>query len=176
MNNALLVIDDNEIFNQILVELLIHHGIDAHGACTPETGLTLAQEILPQRIVLDLNLGSVSGLTLIPKLLDINPLCKIVLLTGYASIVTAVEAIKLGAIQYLTKPVSISTLLAAFESEIPNPTQPMDPTPLSVDRLTYEHIQRVLHEQKGNISSTARALKMHRRTLQRKLAKNPVQP
>jgi len=168
----MLVIDDDEIFNQVLVQSLVRHGIEAQGACTPEAALALAQEILPQRVILDLNLGGISGLTLIPRLLDINPLCQIVLLTGYASIATAVEAIKLGAIQYLTKPVNIPTILAAFEAAPPLLDQ--HTTPLSVDRLTYEHIQRVLHENGGNVSSTARALKMHRRTLQRKLSKRPV--
>jgi two-component system response regulator RegA len=113
--------------------------------------------------------------TLIPQLLAINADCRIVVLTGYASIATAVDAIKLGAIQYLAKPVEIEAILAAFETDDGPDLETAAPDePLSVDRLEWEHIQRVLNENDGNISATARALKMHRRTLQRKLSKRPV--
>jgi two-component system response regulator RegA len=126
-------------------------------------------------VVLDLNLNGSSGLALIPQLLAINPACRIVVLTGYASITTAVDAIKLGAVQYLAKPVEIEAILAAFESDDDPDLDLVAPDePLSVDRLEWEHIQRVLNENDGNISATARALKMHRRTLQRKLSKRPV--
>lgn len=97
------------------------------------------------------------------------------MLTGYASITTAVDAVKLGAIQYLAKPVEIEAILTAFDDDgPPDVDSAASDEPLSVDRLEWEHIQRVLHENDGNISATARALKMHRRTLQRKLAKRPV--
>jgi two-component system response regulator RegA len=96
-------------------------------------------------------------------------------LTGYASITTAVDAVKLGAVQYLAKPVEVEAILAAFEDDNgPDFDLPASDKPLSVDRLEWEHIQRVLNENEGNISATARALKMHRRTLQRKLSKHPV--
>jgi two-component system response regulator RegA len=126
-------------------------------------------------VVLDLNLNGSSGLALIPQLLAINADCRIVVLTGYASIATAVDAIKLGAVQYLAKPVEIEAILAAFETDdVPDLETAAPDEPLSVDRLEWEHIQRVLNENDGNISATARALKMHRRTLQRKLSKRPV--
>jgi two-component system response regulator RegA len=126
-------------------------------------------------VVLDLNLGGSSGLALVEPLLRLNPDCRIVVLTGYASIATAVDAIKLGAIQYLSKPVAVETILGAFDSDDqPNVEDSPVAEPLSVDRLEWEHIQRVLRENDGNISATARALRMHRRTLQRKLAKRPV--
>ena len=96
------------------------------------------------------------------------------MLTGFASIATAVEAIKLGATHYLAKPVDADQIIAAFEREGGDAEAPVTPQPLSVDRLEWEHIQRVLAENQGNISATARALKMHRRTLQRKLGKHPV--
>ena len=104
------------------------------------------------------------------------------MLTGYASITTAVDAIKLGAVQYLAKPVDVATLLAAFDhaleagesSPAPSTLAAIPQAPMSVDRIEWEHIQRVLREYKGNISATARALNMHRRTLQRKLLKRPV--
>ena len=141
----------------------------------PAQALVLARQQMPDGIVLDLNLNGASGLSLIGPLLEINPACRIVVLTGYASIATAVDAIKLGAVQYLAKPVEVAAILAAFDEKEDSPRENLaGAVPLSVDRLEWEHIQRILHENDGNISATARALKMHRRTLQRKLAKRPV--
>jgi two-component system response regulator RegA len=172
----ILVIDDDETFNSVLTRALLRRGLVAEGATDPTTALARAQRNPPDRAVLDLNLAGSSGLALIGPLLVINPACRIVVLTGYASIATAVDAIKLGAVQYLAKPVEVDAIIAAFDAP-PRPTsdeQPMAVEPLSVDRLEWEHIQRVLHEHDGNVSATARALKMHRRTLQRKLSKRPV--
>lgn len=174
MNPLTLVIDDDPSFNAILVRTLERRGHPAQGALTPADALMLAQATGAGRVVLDLNLGGSSGLALIPELLAINADCRIVVLTGYASIATAVDAVKLGAIQYLAKPVEIEAILAAFDDDGPDFDMPAPDEPLSVDRLEWEHIQRVLNENDGNISATARALKMHRRTLQRKLAKRPV--
>jgi len=172
----LLVIDDDETFNAVLTRALLRRGYEACGARDAEQALELARQTPPAAVVLDLNLGSVSGLTLIRPLLEIAPDCRIVVLTGYASIATAVEAIKLGATQYFAKPVEVEAIVAAFAAVSSAPTVDAAPPsdPLSVNRLEWEHIQRVLHEHEGNISSTARALKMHRRTLQRKLAKRPM--
>lgn len=137
--------------------------------------MALARETNVRHVVLDLNLNGSSGLALIPELLANNPDCRIVVLTGYASIATAVDAVKLGAVQYLAKPVEIEAILSAFEEDDgPDFDLPVSEELLSVDRLEWEHIQRVLYEHDGNVSATARALKMHRRTLQRKLAKRPV--
>ena len=156
MPEATLIIDDDPTFNAVLVRTLERRG---H----------------PARVVLDLNLNGSSGLALIPRLLAINPDCRVVVLTGYASIATAVDAIKLGAVQYLAKPVEIEAILGAFENDDePDLDMAAPDEPMSVDRLEWEHIQRVLNENEGNISATARALKMHRRTLQRKLLKRPV--
>lgn len=175
MREATLIIEDDPNFNAILVRTLERRGYPARGAGDPASALALAREIAPFRVVLDLNLNGSSGLALIPELLAISPGCRIVVLTGYASIATAVDAIKLGAVQYLAKPVEIEAILAAFEDdEGPDFDLPASDEPLSVDRLEWEHIQRVLNENDGNISATARALKMHRRTLQRKLSKRPV--
>ena len=175
MTPLTLIIDDDPGFNAILVRTLERRGHPASGALDPATALAFVRQHQPQRIVLDLNLNGSSGLALIPELLAVNPACRIVVLTGYASITTAVDAIKLGAIQYLAKPVEVDAILGAFENdEGPDLDLPAPDTPLSVDRLEWEHIQRVLNENEGNISATARALKMHRRTLQRKLAKHPV--
>ena len=175
MPETTLIIDDDAIFNAVLVRTLERRGHPARGAADPVAALAVAAEISPVRVVLDLNLNGSSGLALIPQLLAINPACRIVVLTGYASITTAVDAIKLGAVQYLAKPVEIEAILAAFESDDDPDLDMVAPDePLSVDRLEWEHIQRVLNEHDGNISATARALKMHRRTLQRKLSKRPV--
>jgi len=174
MNRPILVIDDNASFNAILVRSLNRRGQLAEGALDAENALSSAERLQPERVILDLNLGGNSGLALIPKLLAIEPECRIVVLTGYASITTAVEAIKLGAVQYLAKPVEVEAILAAFDDGEITPDEGSLDEPLSVDRMTWEHIQRVLNEHEGNISATARALKMHRRTLQRKLMKRPA--
>lgn len=176
MSEAILIIDDDATFNGVLTRALGRRGHSARGATSPGEALSLARETQAARVVLDLNLGGSSGLALIPELLTINPDCRIVVLTGYASIATAVDAIKLGAVQYLAKPVEVEAILTAFADTDPAEDEDFvtPDEPLSVDRLEWEHIQRVLHENEGNISATARALKMHRRTLQRKLAKRPV--
>ena len=114
MSDAILIIDDDETFNGVLVRAFARRKLAARGATTPEEALELAAALPPERVVLDLNLNGHSGLTLIPKLLALNPDCRIVVLTGYASIATAVDAIKLGAVQYLAKPVELEAILAAF--------------------------------------------------------------
>jgi two-component system response regulator RegA len=143
--------------------------------------MAVVQAEAPGWVVLDLNLDGASGLALIPRLArKAMPACRIVVLTGYASITTAVDAIKLGAVQYLAKPVDVDTLLRAFghtlqaDASASAMAAPIAAVPMSVDRMEWEHIQRVLREHKGNISATARALNMHRRTLQRKLLKRPA--
>lgn len=95
-------------------------------------------------------------------------------LTGYASIATAVEAVKLGAVNYLAKPASVDDILNALGQVAANPGQDVTAQPMSLKRVSWEHLQRVLAEHDGNVSATARALNMHRRTLQRMLAKRPV--
>jgi two-component system response regulator RegA len=171
----ILVIDDDEIFNGVLTRALNRRGLTAVGAGDGDAALRQARREPPDRVVLDLNLAGSSGLALIEPLLAINRQCRIVVLTGYASIATAVDAIKLGAVQYLAKPVDVDAILAAFEvGRQPRGAELPALQPLSVERLEWEHIQRVLHEHEGNVSATARALKMHRRTLQRKLSKRPV--
>ena len=175
MNALTLIIDDDPSFNAILVRTLERRGYPAQGVHDALAALAVAQAARPPRIVLDLNLNGSSGLALIPQLLAIDPACRTVVATAYASIATAVDAVKLGAIQYLAKPVEIEAILSAFDDDDgPDFDLPASDEPLSVDRLEWEHIQRVLNENDGNISATARALKMHRRTLQRKLAKRPV--
>jgi two-component system response regulator RegA len=176
MTIPILVIDDDVTFNAVLSRALSRRGFEVSSAVDAGNALLDAMARPPAAVVLDLNLGSSSGLSLVRPLLECSPGCRIVVLTGYASITTAVEAIKLGATQYFAKPVEIEAIIAAFEMNPAAGEGEVAPSsnPLSVSRLEWEHIQRVLHEHDGNISSTARALKMHRRTLQRKLAKRPV--
>jgi len=128
--------------------------------------------------IVDLKLAEESGLNLIPVLKEANTQIKIVMLSAYASVPTVVEAIKLGADNYLCKPANTEEILKAlFEDEtdenLPHELADIE-SPLSVQRLEWEHIQRILRENNGNISAAAKALGMHRRTLQRKLAKKPV--
>ena len=136
--------------------------MEAAEACTPEFA------------VIDLRLPGVSGLALVEKLRALDPGTRIVMLTGYASIATAVEAIKLGATHYLAKPVDVDEIMMAFERTSGDADVKISAHPLSVGRLEWEYIQRVLNENKGNVSVTARVLNMHRRTLQRKLTKYPA--
>src|SRR5690606_29560553 len=116
-----------------------------------------------------------SGLSLVEKIKELDPGTRIIVLTGYASIATAVEAIKLGATYYLAKPVDADEIMAAFERTTGNIDTPINPHPLSVERLEWEYIHRILAEIDDNIFGIAKALNMHRRTLQRKLSKKPVQ-
>ena len=119
-------------------------------------------------------IGPDSGLELVENLHAQHPHTRMLMLTGYASIATAVEAVKLGAIHYLAKPVDADEVVAAFSRQDGDTSVSVTYQPLSVNRLEWEHIQKVLKEHEGNISATARALGMHRRTLQRKLQRRPV--
>ncbi len=173
-DERLLIIDDDANFAGVLAAafrrrgytVTCHHdGAAALAACERED-FDLA--------VLDLKLEHESGLQLIVPLKERLPDLRIVVLTGYSSIATAVEAVKLGAENYLCKPASVADILGAFGSVAPDPGTDIPETPPSVERLEWEHIQRELARNEGNISATARNLGMHRRTLQRKLQKRPV--
>tara|TARA_R110002020_G_scaffold196719_2_gene397678 strand:- start:679 stop:1218 length:540 start_codon:yes stop_codon:yes gene_type:complete len=170
----LLIVDDDEMFCHVLNRALTRRGYEVIVAHDAEQALALAAQHLPTMGTLDLKLKNSSGLKLLPELLAISPQCRIVVLTGYSSIATAVEAIKLGAVNYLCKPVDADDVLTAFEQQSGDPDIELADNPPSINRITWEHIQKVLQEHDGNISATARALGMHRRTLQRKLQKRPV--
>ena len=170
----ILVVDDEGVFAETLARALERRGYRTSVATSPESALDLAGTAPPDAAILDLKLAEASGLNLIQPLKALNPEMRILLLTGYASIATAVEAIKLGATHYLPKPADTDEILAALGRDEADADLPPPEEPMSVDRLEWEHIQKVLAEHDGNISATARALKMHRRTLQRKLAKRPV--
>ena len=172
--NNLLIVEDDETFSSALTKALEKKGFTVFSANTIDSAAQTARQCLPTYAVVDLKLGSESGLKIIPILKEFNSKIKIVVLTGYASIATAVEAIKLGATQYLTKPASSEEIYQAFFRPEGNVEQNVESNPMSVKRLEWEHIQKVLKEHDGNLSATARALGMHRRTLQRKLNKRPL--
>ncbi len=173
-DNHLLIVEDDEAFSLALTKALEKKGFTVFNSISIETALQTANHCKPEYALVDLRLGNDSGLQIIPSLKELNSKIKIVVLTGYASIATAVEAIKLGAIQYLTKPASSDEIYQAFFKPKGNTNQKLEPNPMSVKRLEWEHIQKVLNENEGNLSATARALNMHRRTLQRKLSKRPT--
>jgi two-component system response regulator RegA len=170
---SLLLVDDDATFRTVLGRALEKRGYAVSTAGSVEAALPLAGANPPEYAVIDLKMGGASGLVLVQTLHELDPATRIVVLTGYASIATAVEAIKLGATQYLSKPANADEIVAAFGHSA-RADAPLEAHPASVERLEWEHIQRVLHENGDNISATARVLNMHRRTLQRKLAKRPA--
>ena len=169
---SLLLVDDDHTFCQVLGKALEKRGYSVTIAHGVEEALPLATANPPEYAVIDLKMGGASGLVLVQALHELDSATRIVVLTGYASIATAVEAIKLGATQYLSKPANADEIVAAFGHNA-STDLPLNTQPSSVSRLEWEHIQRILQENQGNISATARALNMHRRTLQRKLNKFP---
>lgn len=170
---TLLLVDDDTDFLGVLATAMQKRGFAVSTAHNAETAYELAVQDPPEFVVVDLKMPGNSGLVLVRQLSAMEAGSKIVVLTGYASIATAIEAIKLGATHYLAKPVDADEIVAAFAKQSGDAHIEVANHPLSVDRLEWEHIQRVLAEHDGNISATARSLNMHRRTLQRKLGKKP---
>ena len=170
----LLLVDDDQTFCDVLSQALEKRGVEVTVAYDVKSGVDIAEKIEPEYAIIDLRIGHESGLELVNKLISLDDNTRIVMLTGYASIATAVEAIKLGAIHYLTKPANADEIINALNKNEGDSSISINETPLSVKRLEWEHLQKVLMENDGNISAAARALHMHRRTLQRKLDKRPV--
>ena len=171
---SLLIVDDDTVFCEVLSEALTKRGYSVTTAHNVDDGLELARKEPPEFAVIDLRMPGKSGLEMVSELKQLDEHTRIVVLTGYASIATAVEAIKLGAIHYLAKPADADDIAAAFYREDGDKDTPIRSKPLSVGQVEWEHIHKVLTECDGNVSETARRLNMHRRTLQRKLAKYPV--
>jgi two-component system response regulator RegA len=172
----LLIVEDDTDFAEALSRAMQKRGAEVELAHNAAGALAIAEHFTPSHAVIDLKLPGESGLQVIAALTARWPAIAIVVLTGYASIATAVEAVRLGARHYLAKPANADEILAALQRDQPDATLEVSAEPLTVARLEWEHIQKVLNENDGNISSTARALKMHRRTLQRKLDKHPPKP
>ncbi len=171
----LLLVDDDATFSRVLGDALANRQYEVMTALNISQALMQARERPPAYAIVDLRLNEESGLNLIGKLREFNPGMKILVLTGYASIATAVDAIKLGADHYLAKPADVDEILHALHRDEPDPEVPR-PVPeqtLSLRRSQWEHLQRVLNDHDGNISAAARYLGIHRRSLQRKLRKNP---
>ena len=171
---SLLVVDDDAVFARVLAQAFERRGYSVRIGHDVATALALARTEPPEFAVIDLRMPGPSGLELVRELKSLDAHTRIVVLTGYASIATAVEAIKLGAVHYLAKPADADQIEAAFQRLEGDAAIDVPDQPLSVNRLEWEHIQQVLRECGGNISETARRLGMHRRTLQRKLNKRPV--
>jgi two-component system, response regulator RegA len=177
---TLLLVDDDDTFRSRLARALRERSFEVREAADAETAIRLAEQDSPEFAVVDLKMRGASGLAAIERLHRADATTRIVMLTGYGSIATAVEAVRNGAIDYLSKPADADQIVSALlknehkheggaeRSESVNVTTP------SLARVEWEHIQRVLSDAGGNISQAARVLGIHRRSLQRKLEKYPV--
>jgi two-component system response regulator RegA len=168
--DTILVVDDDDVLRNRLEKSFARRGWTVYAANGFEQAIEQAKVHHPSRAVLDLKMPGQSGLNVLREIRSVSPTTQCVILTGYGSITNAVEAVKLGAVGYVTKPADADQVLAAFEesSETPTPEFP----PPSLAEAQWEHIQRVLADSGGNISEAARRLDIPRRTLQRKLKKN----
>jgi len=173
-SESILLVDDDEAFRDALARALERRKFTVHKAGNHKTALSLAEQYTPPLGIIDLCIGEESGLQVIETLASRYPDMRLVVLTGFASITTAVEAIKLGAKHYLTKPADVDSIIDALYQDEGNADVDAAQQPMSVKRLEWEHIQKTLAEHDGNVSAAARALGMHRRTLQRKLQKKPT--
>lgn len=170
----IMLVDDDTVFSSVMSRGFQRRGFTTLACDSAEEAMTACVDFGPSHILLDLNMPGTSGLVILPDLLQQAPQAKVVVLTGYSSIATAVAATRAGAVNYLCKPATINEVLQAFEGDGSAAAAQIPLDPISVERLEWEHIQRVLQDNDNNISATARALGMHRRTLQRKLQKRPV--
>jgi two-component system response regulator RegA len=173
--SSILVVDDDDLFRERLARALRDRGHEVRAVRNADEALDLARDDSPEFAVVDLKMPGRSGLELVRELRAVDAATIIVVLTGYGSIATAVEAVKLGAAHYLSKPADADDVLAAFAraggAEIDPASHALEAPSLA--RAEWEHIQRVLSDCGGNVSDAARKLRMHRRSLQRKLQKRP---
>ncbi len=172
---SILIVDDDDTLRERLARALEERGLDTRTASGPDEATELARRDSPELALLDLNMPEGSGLHLITALKEIDESTKIVVLTGYGSIATALDAVRLGAVHYLQKPADADDVLAAFQRAEDPPS--IEPNPgfsaPTLARAEWEHINRVLSDCAGNVSEAARRLGIHRRSLQRKLKKYP---
>lgn len=173
---SVLVVDDDELFRTRLARAFRGRGFDARTASSAEEAVESARRESPELAVVDLRMPGGSGLDVVRELKAIDPTTNVVVLTGYGSIATALEAVHLGATHYLTKPADVDDLLAAFAraERPPGQVPSIEHEVPSLARAEWEHINRVLADCGGSISQAARLLGLHRRSLQRKLAKYPA--
>jgi two-component system response regulator RegA len=172
---TVMLVDDDDRLRERLAQAFTDRGYTVVMAPDHARALELARAQPIDRAVVDLRMPGPNGLTVVQDLLALQPQIQVVVVTGYGSIATAVEAMRLGVLDYLTKPAHADQILAAFEVE-PDapPSETLDYAVPSLAKVEREHIERVLQECNGNVSRAARMLGMHRRTLQYKLAKFPV--
>lgn len=170
---SILLADDDEVFRQRLALAFSRRGFTVYQAGDFDSAMVVLREYEPELAVIDLRMPGRSGIELVAEARRLQPALKIVVLTGYGSIVTASQAIKLGALQYLPKPADVDEILLAFskDDELSIAIDHNELSPPSLARVEWEHIQRVLADCDGNISEAARKLNIHRRSLQRKLFK-----
>ena len=175
-SQSILIVDDDDIFRTRLARAFQARGLQTLEAGSWRTALGSARQTTPEFAVVDLRLPDRSGLDVVRDLKRLNPEVNIVVLTGYGSIATALEAVRLGATHYLPKPADVDDILAGFSrAELPPNERPTPSSQVpSLARTEWEHINRVLADCGGNISRAADLLGIHRRSLQRKLAKYPV--
>ncbi len=174
---SILIVDDDEVYRNRLARAFVDRGYDVRTGSDYDTALAAATEDSPELAVVDLKMPGKSGLELVKALAEIDPSTKTVVLTGYGSIATAIDAVRLGATYYLSKPADADDIIGAFAR---GDAPPLEPSPAGGDyrapslaRAEWEHIHRVLSDAGGNISEAARRLGIHRRSLQRKLQKYP---
>jgi two-component system, response regulator RegA len=171
---VIVVVDDDQVFRNRLCRAFRDRGCEAHEASTKEQILQLATTLSPDLVLLDLKMPGLSGLDLIQEIKKIDPTISVIILTGYGSIPTAMQALKLGADHYLGKPADAEQILAAYDELNTDSSGKRTPTTVpSLARVEWEHIQRVLSDCSGNVTQAARLLGIHRRSLQRKLSKYP---
>lgn len=170
---SILLVDDEEIFRHRLALAFNRRGFTVHEACDYDSALAVLQQHQPELALFDLRMPGRSGIELVAAAKQLQPAIKIVVLTGYSSIATASQAIKLGALSYLPKPADVDEILLAFakDDDLAISVDRQELIPPTLARVEWEHIQRVLSDCEGNISETARKLNIHRRSLQRKLFK-----
>jgi two-component system response regulator RegA len=171
---TLLIVDDDRPFREAMAAAFARRGYEVRVAPSADEALALCADWVPERAVVDLRMPGASGIELLRALKRIDPNTDVVVLTGYGSIPNAVEAVRAGATNYLTKPSEPDEIEAAFRGEVQIAHEPAPHDTPSLDRASWEHIQRVLADCQGNISEAARRLGLHRRTLQRKLQKVPA--
>jgi two-component system response regulator RegA len=174
LTERILLVDDDERFRERLARAFSDRGYAVSCAGDHPSALAEAEAAPPDRAVVDLRMPGASGLEVVRDLRERWPRCLVVVLTGYGSVATAVDAVRLGACNYLHKPAHAGMILAAFEHGTSDPTVEAEPAyePPNLARNEWEHIQRVLADCGGNVSAAARKLGLHRRTLQRKLGKH----
>jgi len=172
---SLLIVDDDPAFRARLARAFADRGFEVRTAAGYDDAMDLVRAESPEWALVDLRMEGPSGLELLRSIREHDPAVRVVLLTGFGSIATAVDAMRLGASNYVAKPADVDDILAAFAQANQDPLTALDEdlAPLSLARVEWEHIQRVLSECAGNVSEAARRLGVHRRTLQRKLAKYP---